>query len=762
MAPLRLEARPMQDNPASFDVSRLKGLGVRPLASLLKHRRAAWIALALVLVAGIPYAWTKGVPHYMATATLEVAPRYMRNVKEDNELDLQSNQQYREFVTQQMRSLTRYDIVQDALASLGPQKTLWYVEHETERHAIERLQAALVVIPVTDTYMVQVMLESPRRKGVDVVVNAVVEAALKRLRAEQVFGADDRVLRLTRREAEVVKAINLATDRRTQISLALGITSFAEAAGSPYDKILADTRNAAAEARNIRLQAEAHLEAFLARGETDTTTRSVAENVLGDPGLNSLKSGLNNRRTVLLTTLSGLTPQHPAAVAARSELAEIDAEIAQQSQRLSTTVRGDLRTRYEMTADQARRYEEGMQRVVKEQEAASENFARLFNEAVTLSNELAQNRKELETLRDRLNFFAAERGSIGFVRGVTPALPPEYPFGPGRKKLLMMVIAAALAAALVVPVGIDLTDRRIRSVTDAEKILAIPAMGWLVERSNTATQALGSDQLRRLAAALLRERGQTGGGVFGLCSVKPGAGATTLTLELAQTLSELGYPTLAVEANAFKPATAFGRDSAAGLAQVLAGEVAPMTAIQSPRAALPARVCVGTTSAQPHLGKLAGFGDALQTWAGEYAFVLVDMPPLLLSADAELLLQSVDRTLLVVEANAISPGELLRAARILDAARAGAVGMVVSRIEPLERGGYLRSLMIEQLSGRKFSEFQTLPGWRLALLTHLPLRVDRWWTAVQAIGRRLPWRRRRLVTPPDSYQTLSPQPTRES
>jgi Mrp family chromosome partitioning ATPase len=277
-------------------------------------------------------------------------------------------------------------------------------------------------------------------------------------------------------------------------------------------------------------------------------------------------------------------------------------------------------------------------------------------------------------------------------------------------------------AALAAPVAIDMSDRRIRTVSDAERTLGLPALGWLVERNGLITEMLAEDQLRRLAAGLLRERARHGAAVFGLCGVKPGAGASGITLKLANALTGMGFATLAVEANAFSCDARYG-NSGPGLAQCLDASASASECIVPADDKLPARIRVGSGERQRHLGNLARLDVLLEEWSRDYAFVLVDMPPLLLSADAEILINRLGQSLLIVEANAINKGELARAARMLESTTAKAIGIIVSRIAVLEGSGYLHEMMIEQATGKKFSDFQTLPVWKLKLQMMVPLSV---------------------------------------
>jgi len=92
----------------------LPGPGIKPLVSLRAHPRAALGVALAVLALGLPVAWLKGAPKYHTEATVQVAPRYMKNLRDDQEVVFESNSQYRQFVEQQVETVRRYDILQRA------------------------------------------------------------------------------------------------------------------------------------------------------------------------------------------------------------------------------------------------------------------------------------------------------------------------------------------------------------------------------------------------------------------------------------------------------------------------------------------------------------------------------------------------------------------------------------------------------------------------------------------------------------------------
>jgi uncharacterized protein involved in exopolysaccharide biosynthesis/Mrp family chromosome partitioning ATPase len=712
----------MSPHTATALPASLPGRGLKPWDSLRSHARLALLVSGLVLLLGLPLAWVKGSPQYQAEVSMQVAPRYMRNLKEDQELEFQSNTQYRQFVEHQRQSITRHDILLAALQRAAAQHPGWRKPGESERRSVDRLRERLQVSAVSDTYFVRISIKGDKPEGLAEMLNAIAAVFIERMKQEEIFGADARSATLRQRAQTLEQDISSKVDERSHIARELSLTTFAEGTPNPYDQLIAGLRNRLSDARQRRRDADAALQAFRQRGDTTLAVRSVQEQVLNDPGLNGLKSSLSARRAVLLTQKSGLRGDHPAAQAADRELAEIEAEIATQGGRLQTSVRDNALARLQGSADQAAEVEHGLKQELADLEPQATRFARLFQDAQTLSADIAQMRSELDRVRERLNFLTMESSSFGFVRLAAPALPPELPFGPGRKKLALLALLAALGGGVAAAMLRDLLDTRVRTVNDAQRLMAMPPAGWQIAHQGIASEGFADEQLRRLAAALMRTRDTRGCGLFGLSGCKPGAGTTTLLLDIASTLRTLGAKVLVVEANGF------ARDSrlaapGPGLAEWLQGQAEAETLVRPGDERQPARVHIGGQG-RTALSRLDKLGEQLIRWAQHYDFVLVDMPPLLSSADAELLVRSVGQMLLVLDAESVTRGEVRRARRMLEVLDPDAIGFIVNRVATFSGGGYLREAMLESLTARRAERFFTLPAWRLQLHAWL-LRFSR-------------------------------------
>ena len=261
-------------------------------------------------------------------------------------------------------------------------------------------------------------------------------------------------------------------------------------------------------------------------------------------------------------------------------------------------------------------------------------------------------------------------------------------------------MVAGVGIGFVVPIAVDYLDKRIKSPVEVGALLGFPPLGWIIERSSPKTQAFAVDQMRRLALAIERECNAHGTTCIAVTAAKPGEGTTTLVLDLARMLSDIGVRTLAVEANAFKPSARFAAaEETHGFAAALAGMAKLETAIIPATDVLPDRLPLGDIGDDPHLsihGELRpALDDALQELKGMYDLVLLDVPPILLSADAELLIGSAGAALLVIAAERVTKGEIRRAARSLERLAPPVVGVVVTRVRVYDGGGYFAEMLKE-------------------------------------------------------------------
>lgn len=698
-----------------IDTAALPKIGIKPLLSWRRHWRAGIVAALLVVLAGTPIAWFKGRSHWVAESVFQVAPAYMKNLEVDKELELQSNSQYREFVNHLSSSVTRQDILERAVADLEARGIDTRPPALTERKHIELLRRTIYVRAVPDTYMVRIGLEDEDKAKLADIVNAVTDAFVATTQAEQIYGSNERLGVLEKNVAQIRGEIEQLQAERLVLASRLTLTTFGESTQNPYDALLAQAREKLTAATIERTQADAALAAFDRQQEVPAgfAGRSRLEMRLQDDGLQALRNEVVKRTEELNRVIAGLEPKHPARQAATAELAAITQRLQTAEGSFDRETTANLRSRFVANQQQRVRVEDELRSMVTRLEGQAADFARHFQHAMQLTGEIRKRESELERLRDRLGYLDTERHALGFVRVVSRALEPETPRGLGKTRLLLVVLLGAVVAGIAVPVALDLLDRRIRSVNDAERLMGMPAAGWQVRREDWATELFADEQARRFASALMRNRARSQRRVFAFTSVKPGAGVTTGILDAARVLRQLGERVLVVEANTVMPHPGF--DSAGpGLVDHLGGGAA-LEDLPRPfrwRDTELDVVALGR-GAQAGLVRLDRFREALARWSAGYDCVLVDLPPLLLAADAELLVDALGQVFLVVESEAVTRGEIARAKQLLHKLDPDAVGLFVSKVTVFRGAGYLEPLIVETLTGRRFNDIMSLAPWKL-------------------------------------------------
>ena len=136
-------------------------------------------------------------------------------------------------------------------------------------------------------------------------------------------------------------------------------------------------------------------------------------------------------------------------------------------------------------------------------------------------------------------------------------------------------------------------------------------------------------------------------------------------------------------------------DASAGLTSLLNQEyLDPLMLVKPATEYLPNRLPVGETT-EPYLVTHGKLRSLLKHFSTEYDLILLDTPPILLSADAELLGEVAGGILLIVEAEQVSPGELRRAAQLLERLNPPVVGSILNRVKIYRGGGYFSQLVKE-------------------------------------------------------------------
>lgn len=666
----------------------------RALDPVRGWRRYGWIGVVVAMLIGglgLAVAWFKGAPVYYAEAAVRVSRTFAKNLQTDDELTFNSNSDYRQFVQQQVREITSYAIAREALEAIETEHVEWRREEESPRRAAERLQAALQVRAVPDTYLITIGLESDSPDGVAHIVNTIVATYLARQKQQEIEDPSLRLAQLGARRGEMVAHIAESSERLAEIAQELGVTSFEEKFLNPYDSILKNGADALAAARRKRIEAEAalaaleeHLERIAGMGVDAGALRLLGS----DLGVSSTKSFMAERRSELVLRLAKLADGHPGRAAVVGEIAEIDRELERVTKSALASFRSMLREerRSELEtelseararAGEAQHVEAELENEVAVQRENVAWFSRRYSEALDVQALLAQERERLGAIDDRVDFITLETEAPGFLRVASEARDPIIPVRGGRRKLFALFVLAALVVGAAVPVAVERIDPRIHTAEELASVLAFRPTGWLVE--NGAAPVAG-DRLNRLALAIDSEAARQSTRVFGLLGATADGDARELSASLSTALRRMGRTVHVVSVH----------DGCVELCPANAGVTHP-PALQG-------------------LCSVADLRAFLETCTQEGATVLVATDHLDSGVHAELVARACDAVLLVVHAARDRARDVRLAANALAAIGPATVGAVLVGVDAARVAAPGSSTDDGDARVRAASEVSRLPG----------------------------------------------------
>lgn len=330
---------------------------------------------------------------------------------------------------------------------------------------------------------------------------------------------------------------------------------------------------------------------------------------------------------------------------------------------------------------------------------ADANKARIDEGVASLRSELGRLRPkapERVALNQQLSTLLALRAvENGGAEVVSQASAPGAPSSPTPRRDGVVAAILGLGAGLVLAFVADLLDRRLRRPADFEAAYGAPVLAALPSsafrrgrrRSGGDPRWAGAYERYRILRARLATLVPDGDvRVVVVTSADQREGKTTVAANLARAAALSGRRVVLIDADFHRSDLARhyelpGRP--AGLGAVLAGRARVESALVS-GAPDPYHLDVlpsgaGSASAAELLGGPA-MGNLLADLAVDASLVVIDAPPLLPVADAQILLanRAVDACLLVCRAKRTDRHDAERVRELLDGLRPRAVGLVVT------------------------------------------------------------------------------------
>jgi len=616
--------------------------------SLQMHRKLALGIVCTFLVLSLGY-MAKRWNTYKAAALVYVQPSPHRVIETGpgQQWPYDANT-YESYIQQQVHDVTRPDVLTAAVNQVPG----WQGSGESAQAAADRLGSAVEVTRLGSAYEVQIEATASSAQEAAQIANAVAGTYIDSATREQRAGDTERVALLREEHDRIVK--ELASDRAEQEDLnrKLGVAAVSGATPDPIDDQIAQTRGELVKARTASDEAAAKLTSLSGKGAAANAAldAEAEEIVAADPGLVSMKTALNKRRSEIISQMANLTPNHPQYKQDSEELAKINASLETMSHELRTKAGAEIEQKLKNDLERTSSVEARLNGQLAQLTGAAGSAAPRMQRLSELATDIQRLQNRFTSVDDQYRNLTMEDSSPGAVYLASAALPPLHA---ARAKVLrngLIVILAGLLIAIGSALVAQNFDKRVYIAEDVERVLGFAPMAQIPDLYEVGT-GVAEEYMLRLAAAVEHAHQQ---GMLNSCiftGITAGAGVTTVSSRVSGMLEAMGRATVLVDA--------------VGAPQ---GRVEP--------AGNPGAELVHA----PRGSRSTALLQQMNEEAGGDSVVVTDTAPLLVSGETEYLARFVDSAIVVIESGVTTKAQLREVARTLQRLEVSSVGFVLNKI----------------------------------------------------------------------------------
>jgi len=471
-----------------------------------------------------------------------------------------------------------------------------------------------------------------------------------------------------------------------------------------------ETRNTAeAQLRDVSAQLS-HVRTVLSR---TPALKEIKESSTQTKLLDKLRLDVAALRSDLDKELSVHTAEHPNVVRLKEQLAEAETRLDTESSRMHTSVKviaNPEREQMELHLKELENQRDGLMARVgslnADQSRLQAQVSRYSGADVQLNlltqrYTLAQQRQNAADAR--LGQF---RSVAAMLSGGSPIAVvdraglhnPPYDLSQGRTlRLTLLAFVMSLAVCIALAIGLELADRRVRTVADVESLMALPVVSVVPRlRASAGTLCLTSENdpashlaesYHFLANHILRQTFRRENTVLMGATARPGQGATTALSNLAIALARAGRQVVLVEADLRRPFLheVFEADSKPGLTDALQGRVSVQEALASTHIENLRLMTGGSSVVDPwSLLWKPSMGQLVQELRESADYVIFNVPSATVFGDAMCVAPHVDGAVLVLRTSEMPSGAEQKVREWLEEVEVPVMGVVLNGVPARE------------------------------------------------------------------------------
>jgi capsular exopolysaccharide synthesis family protein len=453
-------------------------------------------------------------------------------------------------------------------------------------------------------------------------------------------------------------------------------------AGSLQGQSLVQLNEALAQATARRFATEGAYRASVAAGPTSEATTST---LALRQSRAQLEAQYQEKRTLM-------KPEHPEMVSLRSQIGELDRQIASETTNASGSRLNGLRAEYQ-AALAAERALQGRVSGLKGQVLDLRGRSIQYN---ILQRDVDTNRALYDALLQRYKEIGVA-GGIG-AAPVSVVDHAEVPVGSFKPQILWNVLIGTVLGGILgvlAALGLEFVNDMIRTRSDVRNKLGLACLGAIPKRPRRVPlleeledpSSPTSEAYATVATSLRFSTEQGIPSTMVVTSARAAEGKSSTAVALAHNFARLGKSVLLIDGDLRKPAFRSLSDSK-GLTKLLTSDVElgdQVTATQYEKLWL---LACGPVPPNP-ADLLAGgrFRAIIREASDKFDVVIVDAPPVLGLADAPLVAAVCQDVVFVVESGRTRTGAAQEALSRLRATGAAVLGATLTK-SPDESGAY--------------------------------------------------------------------------
>lgn len=637
-------------------------------------------------------------PLYRANVILEANPPTVQVIDEKTESSGPSVD-VSQFVATQAGLLQSRGLAERVAQDLGLIKNPEFSDQSAEpgrrlKEAADTIMKNLEVAPPTDGQLIKFdfVWKSPGVAAdiANAYADAFIDASLQRRYEASSYARNFLQRQISKTRGELEKSErDLVRYAQAQgiINTGTSDTGASTDASSPQGQSLIALNEALAQATAQRVAAEgAYREARAVPLTSDVTASTQA--------LRQARAGLQAEYQQKRTLMK---PDHPDMISLRSQIAELDKQIASESATVDQS-----RVNTALATYRAALSAEG---------ALKDKVAALKSDVLNLrgrSIQYAILQRDVDTNRALYDALLQRYKEIGVAGGigespvsiVDRADAPSKPFKPDAVVNILVGIAIGLFAGVLAAIGLDILNDTIRSPSDVRNKLGLACLGSIPRRSGNAKRIGLLEELDDPGSPASEAYATVGTSLgfatdeglphtFLVTSAKAAEGKSSTAIALAHHFAKLGKKVIVIDADLRKPSFR-GSSNHAGLTGLLTtGGLLSESVAPTKYPNLWLLQCGAEPPNPAALLSGARFRDVITEARSQFDLVIVDSPPLLDLADAPLIASVVSATVLVVESGRTRTSAAVEAIHRLNAAGAKILGVTLTKSASKSHGyGY--------------------------------------------------------------------------